>query len=76
MSTQEDSDEEECEFVGPWDAKGKPIGFLDSDDEEALNSAAIAEARKVKDGLGEKKWRQAAEFLLEHLTFILGEVSD
>jgi len=65
MSTHEGSDVEECEFVGPWVVKGNPIGFLDSENEEVLEAAALTDAREVMDSLGKDKWRSAAIFLME-----------
>ena len=67
MSAQESSDEEECEFVGPWVAKGNPPGFLDSADEAVLGSVAVTMAKKVKNSLHLDSWRSATEFLLEQI---------
>jgi len=74
MSALEESDEEECEFKGPWVAKGNAPGFLDSEDEEVLDSFAVRQARKVKDALGKDFWRSAAEFMLEQLVNFTEEV--
>jgi len=49
MSALEESDEEECEFQGPWVVKGNPPGFLDSEDEAVLESASRREAKFVMD---------------------------
>ena len=67
MSASEESHEEECEFQGPWVAKGNPPGFLDSEDEEVLDSLSVRIARRAKDALGRDLWRSAAEFLLEQM---------
>jgi len=76
MSTQEESDKEKYEFVEAWVAKGNRIEFLDSDNEEALNLAAIAKARKLNDGLGEKKLLHVTEFQIQIMIAILSEGSD
>jgi len=73
MSALEESDEEECEFKGPWVAKGNPPDFLDSENEEVLDSFAVRQARKVKDTLGKDFWRSAAEFMLEQLVYFTKE---
>jgi len=64
MSAPEESDKEECEFEGPWVAKGNPPGFLDSEDEEVLDTRYLRETTIVKDALLSDDWRNAAEFLL------------
>ena len=64
MSAPEESDEEECEFQGPWVAKGNPPGFLDEEDEAVLAEAHLKIARITKDAMTEQDWRNAAEFLL------------
>jgi len=64
MSAPEESDEEECEFQGPWVAKGNPPGFLDSEDEAVLDAAAMWEAKFVMNAFTEHDWRNIAEFLL------------
>jgi len=74
MSALEESDVEECEFQGPWVAKGNPPSFLDSVDEEVLDSFAVRLARKAKDALGRDFWRSAAEFLLEQMVNFTEEI--
>jgi len=75
MSAPEESDKEECEFQGPWVAKGNPPGFLDLEDEEVLDSIAVKSARRVKDALGKDLCRRAAEFLLEQVDHFTEEIS-
>jgi len=74
MSALEESDEEECEFKGPWVAKGNPPGFLDSEDEEILDSIAVKRAKMVENALGREFWRSAADFLLEQMVHFTEEV--
>jgi len=74
MSALEESDEKECEFKGPWVTKGNPPGFLDSEDEEVLDSVAVRQAKKFKDALGKDFWRNAAESMLEQLVYFTEEV--
>jgi len=64
MSAPEESDEEECEFQGPWVAKDNPPGFLDLEDEAVLDEASLKMARIVKNAMTEQDWRNAAEFML------------
>jgi len=73
MSAPEESDEEECEFQGLWVVKGNPPGFLDSEDEEVLDSFAVRQAKKVKDALGKDFWRSTAKFMLEQLVYFTEE---
>jgi len=74
MSAPEESGEEECEFQGPLVAKGNPPEFLDSEDEEILDSIAVRRAKTVENALGREFWRSAAEFLLEQMVHFTEEV--
>jgi len=73
-SALEESDEEECEFQGPWVAKGNPLGFLDSEVEEILDSLAVKHAKMLENALGRDFWRSAAESLLKQMVHFTEEV--
>ncbi|KAF8419562.1 hypothetical protein EV426DRAFT_615153, partial [Tirmania nivea] len=53
--------------IGPWEAKGNPAGYLDSEDEEMLDEWGRRNESEVFCKMGVQDWKTVAIFLLEHV---------
>ncbi|KAF8421450.1 hypothetical protein EV426DRAFT_200406 [Tirmania nivea] len=53
--------------IGPWEAKGNPAGYLDSEDEEMLDEWSRENESEVFHKMGVQNWKIVAIFLLEHV---------
>ncbi|KAF8415740.1 hypothetical protein EV426DRAFT_629128 [Tirmania nivea] len=70
-----DTDDEFELGIGPWEAKGNLVGYLDSEDEEMLNEWSRENESEMFCKMGVEKWKTVAMFLLEHVVRLVEGVA-